>query len=132
MRRLLVAPGIRVRRAVPGDGAAIARIHHESSAYYVGLAPDLFRVVTGGLTGRSDRKWLLDHLPEDGSVVVTDASSAWCTLGVWGPNARDLVSSLTDDLARDRRFGRPAADSARRDPARAIVRPIVAEAEGEG
>jgi len=43
-----------------------------------------------------------------------------------------VVSSLTDDLARDRRFGRPAADSARRDPARAIVRPIVAEAEGEG
>src|SRR5205823_12869390 len=61
------------------------------------LAPDLFRVVTGGLTGRSDRKWLLDHLPDDGSVQVHDASSAWCTLGVWGPRARDLVSSLTDD-----------------------------------
>ena len=61
------------------------------------LAPDLFRVVTGGLTGRSDRKWLLDHLPGDDSVQVHDASSAWCTLGVWGPRARDLVSSLTSD-----------------------------------
>ncbi|HXJ66452.1 MAG TPA: FAD-dependent oxidoreductase [Actinomycetota bacterium] len=61
------------------------------------LGPDRYRVVTGALSGRTDRKWLLDHLPEDGSVVVTDASSAWCTLGVWGPNARDLVSSLTDD-----------------------------------
>jgi glycine cleavage system aminomethyltransferase T len=61
------------------------------------LGPDLYRVVTGGLTGRTDQKWLRDHLPDDGSVVVTDATSSWCTLGVWGPNARDLVSSLTDD-----------------------------------
>ena len=43
-----------------------------------------------------------------------------------------VVSSLTDDLARDRRFGRPAADSARRDPSRSVVRTIVAGAEGEG
>jgi glycine cleavage system aminomethyltransferase T/glycine/D-amino acid oxidase-like deaminating enzyme len=61
------------------------------------LAPDLFRVVTGGYTGQMDRKWLVDHLPGDGSVQVHDASSEWCTLGVWGPRARDLVAGLTDD-----------------------------------
>jgi glycine cleavage system aminomethyltransferase T/glycine/D-amino acid oxidase-like deaminating enzyme len=61
------------------------------------LAPDVFRVVTGGYTGQMDKKWLLDHRPGDGSVQVHDASSAWCTLGVWGPKARDLIGSLTED-----------------------------------
>ena len=31
------------------------------------LAPDLFRVVTGGLSGRMDLKWLVDRLPPDPS-----------------------------------------------------------------
>jgi glycine cleavage system aminomethyltransferase T/glycine/D-amino acid oxidase-like deaminating enzyme len=61
------------------------------------LGPSRFRVVTGGLTGQADRKWVIDHGPDDGSVMVTDLSSAWCTLGVWGPRARDLVQTLTDD-----------------------------------
>jgi GNAT superfamily N-acetyltransferase len=33
-----------IRQGRSGDGAAIARIHREGSAYYVGLAPDLFRL----------------------------------------------------------------------------------------
>ena len=37
-----------IREARPGDGAAIARIHRENSAYYVGLAPDLFRTPDEG------------------------------------------------------------------------------------
>jgi glycine cleavage system aminomethyltransferase T/glycine/D-amino acid oxidase-like deaminating enzyme len=56
-----------------------------------------FRVVTGGGLGLVDRKWFVDHLPEDGSVTLQDLTSAWCTLGVWGPRARDLVGSVTDD-----------------------------------
>jgi glycine cleavage system aminomethyltransferase T/glycine/D-amino acid oxidase-like deaminating enzyme len=68
----------------------------------VRLGPDLFRVVTGGLSGGSDRKWVVDHGPENGSSVVTDLTSAWCTLGVWGPRARDLFRSLTaDDLSNE-------------------------------
>jgi glycine cleavage system aminomethyltransferase T/glycine/D-amino acid oxidase-like deaminating enzyme len=61
------------------------------------LGPGHFRVVTGGITGQADRKWVIDHGPDDGSVQVTDNSSAWCTLGVWGPRARDLVQTLTPD-----------------------------------
>jgi GNAT superfamily N-acetyltransferase len=33
---------VKIRKAVPGDGAAIARVHCDGAAYYVGLAPDLF------------------------------------------------------------------------------------------
>ncbi len=56
-----------------------------------------FRVVTGGFSGMSDRKWFTDHLPEDGSAQLHDATSALCTVGVWGPRARDLVRSVTED-----------------------------------
>ena len=61
------------------------------------VARDGFRVVTGAASGQTDRKRFVDHLPADGSAHVFDATSAWCTLGVWGPRARDLVASVTDD-----------------------------------
>jgi glycine cleavage system aminomethyltransferase T/glycine/D-amino acid oxidase-like deaminating enzyme len=66
------------------------------------LGPSSFRVVTGAGSGRIDRKWFVDHLPADGSAQLHDATSAWCTIGVWGPRARDLVGSLTtDDVSND-------------------------------
>jgi glycine cleavage system aminomethyltransferase T/glycine/D-amino acid oxidase-like deaminating enzyme len=61
------------------------------------LGPTSFRVVTGGGLGMLDRQWFVDHLPGDGSVHFVDATSAWTTIGVWGPRARDLLSSVTDD-----------------------------------
>jgi glycine cleavage system aminomethyltransferase T len=60
------------------------------------LGRDLFRVVTGGGMGMRDRKWFVDHLPEDGTAQLADVTSAWTTIGVWGPRARDLVSSISD------------------------------------
>ena len=57
-----------------------------------------------GLPGRHRRrardggpKWLRDHLPEDGSAQLADLTSAWCTLGIWGPRARDILASVTSD-----------------------------------
>jgi glycine cleavage system aminomethyltransferase T/glycine/D-amino acid oxidase-like deaminating enzyme len=61
------------------------------------LAHDVFRVVTGGAYGMSDKKWFADHLPDDGSAQVHDQTSSWCTLGLWGPRARDILSSVTGD-----------------------------------
>src|SRR5450759_1041307 len=54
------------------------------------LAHDRYRVVTGGGMGMRDKKWFVDHLPEDGSVQIHDLTSALYTVGVWGPRARDL------------------------------------------
>ena len=59
------------------------------------LGDRFFRIVTGGLDGPRDRKWFEDHLPEDGSAAFDDVTSAWCTLGVWGPRAREVLSSIT-------------------------------------
>jgi glycine cleavage system aminomethyltransferase T/glycine/D-amino acid oxidase-like deaminating enzyme len=61
------------------------------------LGRDLFRVVTGGGGGMRDRKWIADHLPADGSAQLFDATSAWCTLGLWGPRARDVLGSASRD-----------------------------------
>jgi glycine cleavage system aminomethyltransferase T/glycine/D-amino acid oxidase-like deaminating enzyme len=52
-----------------------------------------FRVITGGADGARDRKWFVDHLPEDGSVAFADVTSAVCTLGLWGPRAREVLES---------------------------------------
>jgi glycine cleavage system aminomethyltransferase T/glycine/D-amino acid oxidase-like deaminating enzyme len=56
-----------------------------------------FRVVTGGGLGMVDKKWFVDHLPADGSAHLEDLTSAWCTVGVWGPRARALLQAATGD-----------------------------------
>jgi len=66
------------------------------------IADDVFRVVTGGAYGMSDEKWFADHLPEDGSAQIHDETNAWTTLGLWGPKARDILSSVTaDDVSHE-------------------------------
>ena len=66
------------------------------------LGDEHFRVVTGGAHGTADRKWLSDHLPENGSAQLADLTSAWTTLGLWGPRARDILGALTsDDVSND-------------------------------
>jgi heterotetrameric sarcosine oxidase gamma subunit len=59
------------------------------------LGKDHFRVVTGGAHGMADKKWFSDHLPKDGSVQLTDLTSAYTTLGIWGANAREILASVT-------------------------------------
>jgi glycine cleavage system aminomethyltransferase T/glycine/D-amino acid oxidase-like deaminating enzyme len=66
------------------------------------LAHDRFRVVTGGAHGMVDKKWFTD-LAEDAAVV--DLTSSYTTIGVWGPRARDIVSSLTRDDVSHEGFG---------------------------
>jgi len=59
------------------------------------LGEERFRVVTGGAHGMADLKWFRDHLPGDGSAQIADLTSAWTTLGLWGPRARDILASTT-------------------------------------
>jgi glycine cleavage system aminomethyltransferase T len=63
-----------------------------------------FRITTGGGHGGVDKKWFIDHLPEDGSAQLHDQTSSLCTIGVWGPAARDLLASVTDDDVSDSGF----------------------------
>ena len=66
------------------------------------LGHEQFRVVTGGASGMSDKKWFRDHLPADGSAQLHDLTSAMSTIGLWGPRARDILSAATsDDVSND-------------------------------
>jgi glycine cleavage system aminomethyltransferase T/glycine/D-amino acid oxidase-like deaminating enzyme len=59
------------------------------------LGDDHFRVVTGGAHGMADLKWFSDHLVGDAQIF--DLTSSWCTLGLWGPRARDVLAGITSD-----------------------------------
>jgi glycine cleavage system aminomethyltransferase T/glycine/D-amino acid oxidase-like deaminating enzyme len=61
------------------------------------LGAEHFRIVTGGAHGMADHKWVRDHLPSDGSAQLADLTSAWSTLGLWGPRARNILASVTSD-----------------------------------
>lgn len=61
------------------------------------LARDRFRFVTGGATGPSDAKWISDHLGP--GAVICDVTSAWTTIGLWGPKAGDILPWLTHPFA---------------------------------
>jgi glycine cleavage system aminomethyltransferase T len=63
------------------------------------LAADRFQV---GANGPIDFDWITRHLPDDGSVTVRDVTGATCCVGVWGPDARDVVQPLChDDLSHE-------------------------------
>ncbi|HWN29124.1 MAG TPA: FAD-dependent oxidoreductase [Actinomycetospora sp.] len=66
-----------------------------------------FRVVTGGADGARDLAWFRRHLPpagSAGSVALHDVTSAVCTLGLWGPRARDVLAAVTDEDVSDAAF----------------------------
>ena len=101
--------------AVAQIDVAIGRVVYTSLLTAVGgikadltimrLGPQHYRIVTGGATGGLDAAWFRLHLPTNGSVTFTDVTSAWTTIGVWGPRARDLVAGLTEDAVDNESFG---------------------------
>ncbi|HEY5190252.1 MAG TPA: FAD-dependent oxidoreductase [Solirubrobacteraceae bacterium] len=61
------------------------------------VAPELFSIVTGTAFGQHDAAWIRRHLPDDGSVTVTDVTSRWACFALWGPRAREILAPLTPD-----------------------------------
>ena len=61
------------------------------------LAEDRFGIVTGTAFGNHDASWIRTHLPDDGSVTVSDVTARWACFGLWGPRARDILAPLTPD-----------------------------------
>ena len=66
------------------------------------LAEDHFRIITGAFDGGRDKYWFKRHMPTDGSVTFEDVSGSLCTIGLWGPLARDVLAKITtDDVSND-------------------------------
>jgi glycine cleavage system aminomethyltransferase T len=59
------------------------------------LGANSFRVVTGAADGGRDAKWISDRLPD--GAQLADVSSAWATIGLWGPRAGDILAAVRHD-----------------------------------
>ena len=62
-----------------------------------------FRIVTGTAFGQHDAAWIRQHAPDDGSVLVTDVTSATrLSRGSGGRASRELLQPLTtSDLSTE-------------------------------
>jgi glycine cleavage system aminomethyltransferase T/glycine/D-amino acid oxidase-like deaminating enzyme len=58
---------------------------------------EVFQIVTGTAFGNHDLGWIRGHLPDDGSVRVSDMTARWACFGLWGPRAREVLGPLTPD-----------------------------------
>ncbi len=66
------------------------------------LAEQRFQIVTGTAFGNHDRAWMRRHLPAEGGIELADVTSQWACFALWGPRARDVLSTLTpDDLSNE-------------------------------
>ena len=71
----------------------------ESDVTVTRLEEDRFLIVTGTAFGRHDLSWIRRHLPGGSGVAVNDVTSAMTCYGLWGPRAREVLSSVcADDL----------------------------------
>ncbi|HJQ56457.1 MAG TPA: FAD-dependent oxidoreductase [Vineibacter sp.] len=68
----------------------------EADLTFMRLARDRFYMVTGSAFGIHDTGWLRRHLPDDGSVRLTDVTNAWAVINCCGPLSRDLIARLAD------------------------------------
>ncbi len=65
-------------------------------------AEDVYWVITGGGLLGHDLAWLRRHLPDDGSVTLTDFAGRYTPLGLWGPRARDVLAAVAEeDVSND-------------------------------
>ncbi len=66
------------------------------------IADDKFYVVTGSSFGVHDFNWIARHLPDDGSVIMNEVTSAFAVINICGPKSRDVLSSVCEtDLSND-------------------------------
>ncbi|WP_418282949.1 GcvT family protein [Halorubrum sp. DTA98] len=61
------------------------------------LGEEHYRVVTGGVDAGPNKAWFGSHIPEDADVTMIDKTESLCTLGVWGPDARNVVDSVAEE-----------------------------------
>ena len=62
-----------------------------------------------------------DHLPADGSAQLADLTSAWSTIGLWGPRARDILASTTSDDVSNEGFPFATCKTIEIGPVRALA-----------
>lgn len=74
----------------------------EADVTILHLADDLFWLVTGSGFGVRDRHWVSRHLPD--GVILRDITNQHATLNLCGPEARNILQSVTDDEVSNAAF----------------------------
>lgn len=76
------------------------------------LTEDCYRMVCGGGTAPRDLVWVKRMAQARGADIhIEDRSDSIATLGLWGPNARKVLSTLVDDPATISDEGLPFANA---------------------
>jgi glycine cleavage system aminomethyltransferase T/glycine/D-amino acid oxidase-like deaminating enzyme len=76
----------------------------ESDVTVTRLQDDEFRIVSGTSFVSNDIGWIKRHLPADGSVEVKDETDNLGCLGLWGPESRRLLASVSASDLSDAAF----------------------------
>lgn len=64
-----------------------------SEAHVVRLGGDRFRLFSSGPLSARDRAWMEKHARDRGlNAFIDDTTSAWSTLGLWGPEAAGILA----------------------------------------
>lgn len=74
----------------------------EADLTFARLDENRFYMVTGSAFGVRDRAWIEKHLPRDGSVTLTDVTSARAVVNLGGPRSRDILAKVAEgDVSND-------------------------------
>ena len=69
----------------------------ESDLTICRLAEERFRIITGTSFLSNDYEWVRSQAPTDGSVELRDVTDDFACIGLWGPNARDVLGQTTSE-----------------------------------
>ena len=68
------------------------------------IEEDRFYVITGSSFGVHDFNWITCHLPDDGSVVTSEVTSAIAVINICGPCSRDVLARICNDDLSNQAF----------------------------
>ncbi|XP_076169845.1 pyruvate dehydrogenase phosphatase regulatory subunit, mitochondrial [Ptiloglossa arizonensis] len=69
---------------------------YENDCSLARIAPNHYMMIAPTIQQTRCKHWINRHLPEDGSVAVSDVTSAYTAICIMGPATRQLLSELTD------------------------------------
>jgi glycine cleavage system T protein len=68
------------------------------------LDQETYFIVTAGACGTRDFDWIRRHISEDAHAILTDVTYSYAMLAVMGPEARNLLSTLSDEDLSNQAF----------------------------
>ena len=77
---------------------------YENDCSLARIAPNHYMMIAPTIQQTRCKHWINRHLPTDGSVAVSDVTSAYTAICIMGPATRQLLSVLTDTDLNPRNF----------------------------